>query len=113
MSYLIFAFGAGIATTAAIELFISNWSFGKRNRIKETEHKRLTDKIERLETELKEANRLLRFHKNLRDAAEDMNVSMAQRIDCLESENERLTGYETAVRELNRSVEILEEDVPF
>ena len=113
MSYLIFAFGAGIATTAAIELFISNWSFGKRNRIKETEHKRLTDKIERLETELKEAKRLLRVREDQRDEYDEMTESMGERIDCLESEVKRLKGYETAVRELNRSVEILEEDVPF
>ena len=106
MSYLILAFGAGIATTAAIELFISNWSFGKRNRIKETEHKRLTDKIKLLQSELlavKARDSLLR----------ERRASENERIHHLESENERLKGYETAVRELNRSVEILAEDVPF
>ena len=109
MPYLILAFAAGFVTATVIARFIFEWF----DRLEETGRKRLADQIDQLETELKEANRLLRFHKNLRDAAEDMNVSMAQRIDCLESENERLTGYETAVRELNRSVEILEEDVPF
>ena len=106
MPYLILAFAAGVVTTAAIALFIFQWGFNKLNRLEETEHKRL-------ETELTEAKRLLRVRQNQRDEAEDMNELLDQRIIFLKSEVERLTGYETAVRELNRSVEILAEDVPF
>ena len=66
-----------------------------------------------LETELTEAKRLLRVREDQRDEAEEMTETMGGRIDYLESEVKRLKGYETAVRELTRSVEILAEDVPF
>jgi len=46
-------------------------------------------------------------------AIDEMFEQQAQRIQYLESEVKRLKGYETAVRELNRSVEVLAEDVPF
>ena len=75
--------------------------------------KQLEAVITQLETELTEAKRLLRVRENQRDEYDEMTESMGERIDYLESEVKRLKGYETAVRELNRSVEILAEDVPF
>ena len=69
----------------------------------ETEHKRLTDQIEQLQSEIRENDY----------ACRELRLSLENRIQYLESENGRLQGYETAVRELNRSVEILAEDVPF
>ena len=113
MTYLILAFAAGVMTASAITLLAIQWGFSKLNQLEETEHKRLTDQIKRLETELKEAKRLLRVREDQRDAAEEITETMGERIDYLESEVKRLKGYETAVRELNRSVEILAEDVPF
>ena len=106
MTYLILAFAAGVVITAAIALFIFQWVFGKLIRLEATEHVLL-------ETELTEAKRLLRVREDQRDAAEEMTETMGERIDYLESEVKRLKGYETAVRELNRSVEVLAEDVPF
>jgi len=106
MTYLILAFAAGSVTTAAIILFIFKQGFNELNRLEETERKLL-------EIKLKEAKRLLRVREDQRDAAEEITETMGERIDYLESEVKRLQGYETAVRELNRSVEILAEDVPF
>lgn len=95
MPYLTVAFAAGFVIAVTITRFI----FYKFNRHEETE--------------LKEAKRLLRVRENQRDEYEEMTETMGERIDYLESEVKRLKGYETAVRELNRSVEILAEDVPF
>ena len=106
MTYLILAFAAGVVITAAIALLIFQWVFGKLIRLEATEHVQL-------ETELTEAKRLLRVREDQRDEAEEITETMGERIDYLESEVKRLQGYETAVRELNRSVEILAEDVPF
>ena len=75
--------------------------------------KQLEAVITQLETELTEAKRLVRVCEDQRDEADDLTETMGERITFLESENERLKGYETAVRELTRSVEILAEDVPF
>ena len=99
MPYLIAAFAAGVVTTAVIALYFFQWDFGKL--------------IDQLETELTEAKRLLRVREEQRDEVEEIAETMDQRITFLESQVKRLQGYETAVRELNRSVEILEEDVPF
>ena len=113
MTYLIVAFAAGVVITFGIARFFFIWSFDKLNWLEETERKQLTDQIKLLKSELTEAKRLLRVREDQRDEAEEMTETMGGRIDYLESENERLKGYETAVRELTRSVEILAEDVPF
>ena len=113
MIYLLVAFAAGVMTSSAISLFTIQWGFNKLNRLEETEHKGLTDQVERLESELTEAKRLVRVREEQRDEVEEITETMDQRITFLESEVKRLQGYETAVRELNRSVEILAEDVPF
>ena len=105
MIYLIVAFAAGVMTTSAIKLLTFNWRAEKLNH--------LENELRLSEIELKEAKWLLRVREDQRDEAEDITETMGERITFLESENKRLQGYETAVRELNRSVEILAEDVPF
>ena len=95
--------------------WIRTWTCDSPDLIAERElAKRLENEMtKRLETELAEAHRLLRVRDRQRDALEETIESMDQRIISLKSEVKRLKGYETAVRELNRSVEILAEDVPF
>ena len=113
MTYILLAFATGVMTASAIALLAIQWGFDKLDRLEETEHKRLTDQIEQLETELTEAKRLIRVREEQRDEVEEIAETMDQRITSLKSEVKRLKGYETAVRELNRSVEILADDVPF